>query len=370
MLNKLDLNLDVTSWIRGPRTSVGLCARRLESSLRRISSVETGLSLSTWTRRAPAKADIPSLSLDSAELLARTKELGVLQKWSGVEGLYHSVDPILSRLKNSRRVMTVHDCWTLWENSYQAPEFQRAQKRKFERSLRRADHVIVPSLHVQSQLVERKPELKGRVTVIPWGPLLSNETAPILAPKGPASVVEAYLAKGRPFFLCVANLEVRKNHELLFRAMESLPELDLVLVGGKGYGWEAVEKRREELCAKTPCFWFQDLSTSDMSALYGASLAVVLPSLDEGFGLPACEAMFFDKPLVLSQIAPFYEIAGSSALYFDPKDGVSDLRQILAALASDASLRSSWASKVLTRKHLFSWELTARAHLTLYRRLL
>jgi len=368
--NKLALNLDVTSWIRGPRTSVGLCARRLEASLRRISTLETGLSLSTWTRRAPAKSDSALLALDSLELLERTKELGVLQKWSGLDGIYHSVDPILSRLKSSRRVMTVHDCWTLWENPYQAPEFQRAQKRKFERSLKRADHVIVPSLHVQSQLVERKPELKGRVTVIPWGPLLSGEIAPTSQPKTSAGVVDAYLAKGRPFFLCVANLEVRKNHELLFRAMESLPEMDLVLVGGKGYGWEAVEKRRQELCAKTPCFWFQDLSTADMGALYRASLAVVLPSLDEGFGLPACEAMFFDKPLVLSQIAPFYEIAGSSALYFDPKDGVSDLRQILAALAADASLRSSWASKGLTRKHLFSWELTARAHLTLYRRLI
>ncbi|MEO5666434.1 MAG: glycosyltransferase family 1 protein [Bdellovibrionota bacterium] len=366
---KIDLHLDVTAWVRGPRTSVGLCARRLDAALHRIATNESGLGIKSWTRRNAKSSEIPSLKLESKDLYSRVEKLGWLKSWEGVGGVYHSVDPVLGRLKNSKRVVTAHDCWTLVENPYQAPKFQKYQKKKFETALSRADHVVVPSQHVHDQLVVLKPELKGRLSVIPWGPLMGQETALSPASAPHASVVDAYLTKHRPFFLCVGNLENRKNHDILFRAMESLPEVDLVLVGAKGWGWEAIEKKRQELCAKTPCFWFEGLPTRDMSALYAASLAVVLPSLDEGFGLPACEALYFDKPLVLSQIAPFFEIAGSAALYFDPVKGTKDLRDILAALASDESLRNSWASKALSRKHLFSWELTARAHLALYRRL-
>jgi len=363
---KTQLNLDVTSWIRGPRTSIGLCAQRLESELRHNVTLESGVSIETWTRRSPKAQDAEALYLASPETYKHTRKLGFMNAWNGVGGIYHSVDPVLSRLKNSTKVMTVHDCWTLWENSYQDPKFQKIQKRKFERSLGRADHIVVPSKHVAEQLVSRKPEFEGRVTVIPWGPHISPEN---LSESLKPSAVSAYLDKGRPYFLCVANLEKRKNHEILFRAMEALPQVDLVLVGSKGFGWEDVEKGRRALCMKTPCFFFEGLSSSEIATLYQRSLAVVLPSLDEGFGLPACEAMSFDKPLVLSQIPPFFEIAGSSAIYFDPKEGMLDLRQILASLASDASLRDSWASKVLMRKHLFSWQLTARAHLALYRRL-
>ena len=349
---------------------MGLCARRLDAALRKLASHDIGLSVESWTRRSPRPSDVAGLQEDSPELLARLRKLSLLNSWRGVGGIYHSVDPILSPLKTSKRVMTVHDCWTLRENPYQSPQFQRQQKKKFERALGRADHVVLPSRHVLDQLVALRPEFSQRATVIPWGPLMDHEGESNPEPPAIPSVVDAYLSKGRPFFLCVANLETRKNHEILFQAMESLPHVDLVLVGAKGWGWEAVEKRRQELCRTTPCFWFQGLSVREMRALYHHAMTVVLPSLDEGFGLPACEAMFFDKPLVLSKIPPFIEIAGSSALYFDPVAGVSELREILSSLARDTALRASWASKLLSRKHIFSWELTARAHLALYRRLM
>lgn len=102
--------------------------------------------------------------------------------------------------------------------------------------------------------------------------------------------------------------------------------------------------------------------------LYEKSLALVLPSLDEGFALPVCEGIQFQKPLVLSQINIFYEIAGNAAIYFDPHEGVEDLRRALTVLAEDSQTRALWAAKTLSRQHLFSWELTAREHLKMYRK--
>jgi glycosyltransferase involved in cell wall biosynthesis len=369
---KTRIHIDVTAWVRGPRTSIGLCGRELQAALKRILAKDRDTRLMTWTRRLPRESDVANLKKEDAALFQSTDKLGLFASWRGLGGVYHSVDPILSPLKNSVRVLTVHDTWTLWENPYQAPKFQRLQKRKFERALARADHVVVPSEHSREELIKLKPEFKGRVSVIPWGPHITPApaSAPQLETPTPGSVVEAYLAKKRPYFLCVANLEVRKNQDFLLEAMKSLPDVDLVMVGARGYGWEKIEKARQEACATTSCFWFEGVGLEDLRALYRHTLAMVLPSLDEGFGLPACEAIFFDKPLVLSKIVPFYEIAGDSALYFDPVTGLEDLKKILGSLARDEKLRAAWTEKLQSRKHLFSWDLVARAHLALYRKLL
>jgi glycosyltransferase involved in cell wall biosynthesis len=354
--------LDVTSWVRGPQTSVGLCARRLRESLAKAMSLESAMNLQAVSRN--------SLPKNKTSTFKGVDVFGWKDKFFGFDGIYHSVDPVLPRVKKSKRVMTVHDCWTLWENPYQSADFQKNQRKKFIRSLGRADHIVTPTDHVRKQLVAFDKNLEGRVTVIPWGPLLDYEQKfNEGAVQGPpyASVVEAYLAKKRPYFLCVANFEVRKNHSLLFRAIEKLPDVDLILVGGKGFGWEEVEKERQALCHKVPTFWFHDLDTQELAKLYKNSLALVQPSFDEGFGLPVCEALKFQKPLVLSQINAFYEIAGNAALYFHPIQGEAELTRYLRDLADDVRLRDSWAAKTLQRQHLFSWELTARAHIKLYR---
>jgi glycosyltransferase involved in cell wall biosynthesis len=231
---------------------------------------------------------------------------------------------------------------------------------------------------VREKLCEHDSNLRSRITVIPWAGFLDRELKGTSLHKGGESgtqpdrpynsLVEAYLAKKRPFFLCVANFEKRKNHKILFEAMRDLLHVDLVLVGNKGWGWQEVERQRQELCQQNPCFWFQNLAAHDLVRLYEKSLALVLPSLDEGFGLPVCEGIQFQKPLILSQINTFYEIAGNAAIYFDPQEGVEDLRRALTALAEDSQTRASWAAKTLSRQHLFSWELTAREHLKMYRK--
>src|SRR5690606_20397451 len=106
-------------------------------------------------------------------------------------------------------------------------EFQKKQKVKFQRALSRAIHVVVPSAHVAEQLSERAQYPKDRISVIAWGGLSCKKVVNEERSEPPFhSLVDAYLAKKRKFVLCVGNLEVRKNHKLLFRAMEHIKDVD------------------------------------------------------------------------------------------------------------------------------------------------
>ena len=359
----MKIYLDNTAWVRGPLSSVGLCAFYLSKALRQLH-----LARSDWQVLDVSRVPVKSGSQRSPEV----KQMDFAKRLLGEKGsVYHSVDTMLPPFAKGRKVVTLHDCWTLRENDWQDPKFQKRKKLKLEKSLDRADAIVVPTQHVLDQMLKSKPNLASKLRKVGWGPMLALEHKEVDAREfiDKDAPVAKYLAKERSYVLCVANLENRKNHKLLFEAMKSLPNMDLVLVGGKGFGWEKVSKDFAELSKEQPCFHFEGLSQNAMKALYRNCLGLVQPSFDEGFGLPVCEALFFNKPLILSQIDPFYEIAGESAVYFDPHSGLNDLKSYLQALSQDPDFAESLSMKCETRKHLFSWELIARSYLQIYREL-
>ena len=357
--------IDKTSWLRGPLSSVGLCAHWLSNSLHDLHSER-----SDWTLHDVSRANIRAKTPEEKKRMSSLRPLTLSEKFLGdKKAVYHSVDTILPHFLKGKKVATVHDCWTLRENFWQSKEFQKKKKAKIEKSLSRADALITTTQHVKNQLLELHPEFEGRVHKIPLGPILNftNEGIDLRSKITKDAPVAKYLAKGRPYFLCVANFENRKNHSLLFEAMKQVPGVDLVLVGAKGFGWENVSKAFAEHSASFPCFHFEGLSQGALSQLYKSCRALVQPSFDEGFGLPACEALFFDKPLILSQIPPFYEIASEAALYFDPHKGLNDLVSYLHALSQDDEFAKNLSLKCESRKHLFQWKQIAKAHLQVYR---
>ncbi len=84
-------------------------------------------------------------------------------------------------------------------------------------------------------------------------------------------------------------------------------------------------------------------------------MALVFPSLEEGFGLPLVEAMALGCPVIASDIEVFREIAGDSALYFPALDQ-NKLQELMACLESDSALRVSLRTKGYLRARLFNWQ--------------
>ena len=99
--------------------------------------------------------------------------------------------------------------------------------------------------------------------------------------------------------------------------------------------------------------------TEEREALFKGAQAFVLPSFEEGFGIPALEAMSAGVPVVVSNRGALPEVVGDAGLLIDPDDAES-LAAALERLADDPDLRATCARRGLDRARQFTWTQTAR----------
>jgi glycosyltransferase involved in cell wall biosynthesis len=111
-------------------------------------------------------------------------------------------------------------------------------------------------------------------------------------------------------------------------------------------------------------YWVND---RELSLLYKNAIALVFPSLQEGFGMPILEAYSNDCPVILSNASCFPEIAGDAGLYFDPKS-CSGIRDTICELIKSNSLRNALIEKGRIRMKMFSWEEAAKKTESVYQR--
>lgn len=100
-------------------------------------------------------------------------------------------------------------------------------------------------------------------------------------------------------------------------------------------------------------------SEEELAALYQGALALVFPSLYEGFGLPIVEAMACGTPVLTSTITAMPEVAGDAAVYVDAYQ-VESIADGLKKLAADPDLRNELRERGIIRAELYSWDATAR----------
>jgi alpha-1,3-rhamnosyl/mannosyltransferase len=166
-----------------------------------------------------------------------------------------------------------------------------------------------------------------------------------------------------PFLLFVGNPMPHKNLDGLlaayarYRARRAAP-LDLVVVGGK---------RRAAAAGGTR--YLGRVSDQELSSLYRAAHAVVIPSLYEGFGLVLLEALAAGVPALASDLPALRELAGESALFTDPKSEAA-LAEGLERIAGDQVLRARLNRDGPKRARLYTWERSAEVHARLYAEIL
>jgi glycosyltransferase involved in cell wall biosynthesis len=236
-------------------------------------------------------------------------------------------------------------------------------------SLRRADKIIGVSRFTKEE-IERcyaVPEEK-----LEWVHNAVSEE--ILerkfTPEEEKSVRERY---GLPenFILYLGTKQPRKNIPLLIRAFSDLsklfPEIKLVLAGGRGYNSDPeIDKEIGKLDLKKNIIFTGFVSEEDKACLFHLAKIFCFPSLYEGFGIPILEAFAIGTPVIASRIPPHMEIAGNSALLFNPQDQstlFNNLRKLLESPEETQELRRRGWKNVKG----FSWEKTAEETLSLYR---
>ena len=167
---------------------------------------------------------------------------------------------------------------------------------------------------------------------------------------------------GRPYFVYVGNVKPHKNLGRLLEAFASLAaEIphDLVVAGRRrGFitGDPEVARRAEGLGERVRFTGF--LAAGELRRTVAGATALVLPSLYEGFGLPALEAMACGRPVLAARAGALPEVCADAALYCDPRDP-GDIATGLRRLAGDAELAARLAAAGVERARRFTWDETA-----------
>lgn len=167
------------------------------------------------------------------------------------------------------------------------------------------------------------------------------------------------------YVLFVGTPEPRKNLARLLEAMLQLHRRGrterLVIVGGEGWGTEMSQRRRRVTLVGRA-------SDSQLRDLYAGAACVALPSLHEGFGLPALEAMAAGTPVVVSRAGGLPEVCGAAGVYVDPTDPGSIADGLEAAIGASAHASAERAERI-ARARQFTWERAAKSVIGVYRKL-
>jgi glycosyltransferase involved in cell wall biosynthesis len=172
-----------------------------------------------------------------------------------------------------------------------------------------------------------------------------------------------------PIVLCVAAKRPHKNLDGLIRALARLadPRPLLVLPGSPTDYEQELRGLAARLGLEGDVAFPGWLSDAELDSLYAAASCFVLPSRQEGFGLPVLEAMARGVPVACSNTSSLPEVAGDAALLFDPGDERAIAAQI-DRLLRDRSLADVLAERGARRCELFTWRNTAQLTLESYAR--
>ena len=260
---------------------------------------------------------------------------------------------------HGKRIVTVHDM------VYKAfPETMRTRTRKLletglEKSMKRADLIVTDSEFSLREIAKYFPKYEEKIRVVPCG-VDSKRFYPI-EDKSRIDTVKKKLGIDGDYFLYLGTIEPRKNLERLIEAYaefrkgagtDRVPKL--VLAGGKGWLFENIFQKAEELGLQDSVIFTKYIASEDMCPLMNGAMAFVFPSIYEGFGMPPLEAMACGTPVLTSTEASLPEVVGDCAVSVDAYS-VKSIADGLGLLYSDKELRSDLSARGFERSKKFTW---------------
>jgi glycosyltransferase involved in cell wall biosynthesis len=265
-------------------------------------------------------------------------------------------------------VTTIHDL-TFFEH----PEWHERSKVLFFRrmipaSTARAAAIVAVS-SATAEAIEEALEPVAPVLTIAHGVDHDRfHPAPLGAPADLAALDS--LGVRPPYIAFVGTIEPRKAVPTLVQAFARLagdhPGLRLVLAGGDGWGTEEARAAIAASGVATRIVRVRWVPDEALPALFRQAAAVAYPSHEEGFGLPALEALACGAPLVTSAETPMAEIAGPAALLVPPGNAGA-LAWALNRVLSDTELGDRLRREGPRSAAPYTWEASARLHLDAYR---
>jgi glycosyltransferase involved in cell wall biosynthesis len=267
----------------------------------------------------------------------------------------------------ARKIVTVHDL-----TSVIMPEvhtyIKRAYCRFFIRAANRfADALIFVSNSTKEDWTRHFQRISQLSFVIPLGK--AGIFRPGLSPEQIDLTLQKYKID-KPFLLYIGTIEPRKNLTRLVEAFsqltQSFPMHNLVIAGMKGWMYDQLFDAVRSLELQTRVIFTGFVAEEDKPYLISGAEVFVYPSLYEGFGIPALEAISCGTPTLTSNVSSLPEVVGDAALLVDPRS-VNDIAFNLSRLLTDEDLRDSLCRKSVYQASLFEWGRTADETIHAYR---
>lgn len=254
-------------------------------------------------------------------------------------------------------VVTIHDLFFIGYPGRRRPLYDGVMTAAARLYARGAAAIIADSAHSRDAIVARLGIAPGRIAVIPVG--LGRE----FRPASPSAAQRTRYGLGARYALYVGNFLPHKNLPRLLRAWAALPEPvrgshRLVLAGGATEGRAALQAQIATLGLTDRVVLAGAVDDADLPALYGGAALVVLPSLEEGFGLPALEGMACGAPVVASRRGALPEVVGDAGVLVDPEDEPALTAALARVLGSEPD-RAALVRAGLARAAEFTAERTA-----------
>lgn len=172
----------------------------------------------------------------------------------------------------------------------------------------------------------------------------------------------------RPFILHVGTLQPRKNIPVLIEAFAKLndPDLDLVLVGGRGWLYDEIFAKIEALGIRNQVHFTGFVSAEALPYFYNAARLFVMPSVYEGFGIPIADAMTCGTPVIVANASSLPEVAGDAGLLFEPQDS-SALAERIGSVLYNQAQAAIMRDAGFVQAEKFSWTQSGHKMAALYR---
>ena len=234
---------------------------------------------------------------------------------------------------------------------------QIGYKKVFTNAIKKAAKILVPSNFVKNQLINDWGIDKKKIEVTYEA--VDNNIATAVSTMKHGNLVEY------PYIFYVGNAHPHKNVEGLIKTFLKLKKdhknLKLILAGHDHYFWQRIKKEYQH----SDIIYKDYVSDKELVELYKNALCFVMPSFEEGFGIPILEAMAMSCPVVSSNAGSLPEVGGDECLYFDPTN-MTDMTNKISKIINDENLRKNLIKKGLKRYKLFSWKKLAKQTLEVY----
>lgn len=189
-----------------------------------------------------------------------------------------------------------------------------------------------------------------------------------------ASEIESFRRKqnlDHPYILHVGTLQPRKRIPTLIEAFSQIKndDLELILVGGKGWFYDDIFTRVQELGLQDRVRFTGYVPDTDLPLWYNGAAMMVLPSEYEGFGMPVAQAMACGTPVIAADTSAIPEVTGEAGLLFN-LDDVAALSIHIASVLDEPQIRATMREEGLAQARKFTWERTGQEMIKVYRKTL